>query len=99
MAKGNEQTEGIDFLETFAPVVRWTTIRTVIALATRQNWLLQHLDVITAFLNGSISKDIYMTIPPGFLTQGNSASLFALSMAYVKPLVPGTAELTPFYKT
>jgi hypothetical protein len=49
IAKGNEQAKGIDYLETFAPVVCWTMIRSVIALATRNNWTLQHLDVITAF--------------------------------------------------
>ena len=75
IAKGNEQTEGIDYLETFAPVVRWTTIRTVIALAARQNWPLQHLDVITAFLNGSISEDIYMVIPLGFPHAGRFCKL------------------------
>jgi hypothetical protein len=75
VAKGNEQVEGIDYLETFAPVVHWTTIRSVIALAACKNWTLQHLDVITAFLNGFLSKDIYMIIPHGFLQAGKTCKL------------------------
>ena len=75
VAKGNEQTKGIDFLETFAPVVCWITICTIIALAACQNWKIQHLDVITAFLNGSITEDIYMTIPPGFPHAGKTCKL------------------------
>jgi transposase InsO family protein len=75
VAKGNEQAHGIDYLETFAPVVRWTTIRSVIALAARNSWQLQHLDVITAFLNGFLSEDIYMIIPPGFPHAGQTCKL------------------------
>jgi hypothetical protein len=75
VAKGNEQAHGIDYLETFALVVRWTTIRSVIALAARNSWQLQHLDVITAFLNGFLSEDIYMVIPPGFPHVGRICKL------------------------
>ena len=73
--KGNEQTEGIDYLETFAPVVHWITIRFVIELAARESWTLQHLDVISAFLNGSFLEDIYMAIPPGFPHAGRTCKL------------------------
>ena len=49
VAKGNEQTKGIDYLETFALVVRWTTICSIIVLSTSKGWILHHMDVIIAF--------------------------------------------------
>jgi hypothetical protein len=75
VAKCNEQEAGIDYLETFAPVVRWPIIRSIIALVARKKWKLQHLDVITAFLHGLIEEDIYMIIPPGFSNAGMACKL------------------------
>lgn len=66
VAKGNEQSAGIDFYETFAPVIRWSTIRSIVALAARKGWTLTHLDVITAFFHGILGEEVYMIIPPGF---------------------------------
>lgn len=51
VARGFEQTSGVDFLDTFAPVVRWETIRTLLAIASHLNWPLHQLDVLIAFLN------------------------------------------------
>lgn len=70
VARGFEQTSGVDFLETFAPVVRWETIRTLIAIAVHLNWPIHQLDVLTAFLNGILKEDVYMFQPPGFLKPG-----------------------------
>lgn len=52
VARGFEQKDGVDFLETFAPVVRWETIRILIAIAVHLQWPIHQLDVLTAFLNG-----------------------------------------------
>ena len=52
VAKGFSQVEGIDYEETFAPVARYTSIRTIIALAASMGWKLQQMDVKTTFLNG-----------------------------------------------
>jgi hypothetical protein len=68
VARGFEQTEGIDFFETFAHVVRWSTVRSIVTLAAQKNWKIHHLDVKTAFLNGTIDEEVYMTLPPGFET-------------------------------
>ena len=70
VARGFKQTDGVDFLETFALVVRWETIQTLIALAIHLNWPIHHLDVLTAFLNGILKEDVYMLQPPGFIQPG-----------------------------
>jgi transposase InsO family protein len=70
VARGFEQTYGVDFLETFAPVVRWETIRILIAIATHLNWPIHQLDVLIAFLNGILKEDVYMLQPPGFIQPG-----------------------------
>jgi hypothetical protein len=49
VARGFQQQEGVDFDDIFAPVVRWSTIRMVLALATRNCWKIRQMDVITAF--------------------------------------------------
>jgi hypothetical protein len=68
--RGFLQEEGKDFWETFAPTVKWTTIRVVSALATSLGWSIYHLDVKTLFLHGVISEDIFVFQPPGFLLPG-----------------------------
>lgn len=71
VARGFEQRSGIDFDETFAPVVKWSTLRSVIALSVALGWELHHMDIVTAFLNGILSEPIYMEQPPGFAVRGS----------------------------
>lgn len=70
VARGFEQKDGVDFLDTFAPVVRWETIRTLIAIAVHLNWPIHQLEVLAAFLNGILKEDVYMHQPPGFVKLG-----------------------------
>ncbi|CAB0006643.1 unnamed protein product, partial [Nesidiocoris tenuis] len=63
VAKGYSQRQGEDFNETFAPVVRMSSIRTVMALAVEHDMEIHQLDVVTAFLNGELDEDIYMQVP------------------------------------
>ncbi|GKV02840.1 hypothetical protein SLEP1_g15229 [Rubroshorea leprosula] len=82
VARGFSQKYGEDYEETFSPVAKMTSVRTVLALATSQNWKLWQLDVKNAFLYGELDKDIYMEQPPGYFANShpdfvaNSRKLF-----------------------
>ena len=66
VATGFSQKEGIDYEETFAPVERYTSIRTIMALASMMKWDLHQMDVKTTFLNGLIEEEVYIEQPQGF---------------------------------
>lgn len=61
VAKGYVQEQGVDFDEIFAPVTRIETVRLLLALAARYGWQVHHLDVKTAFLNGEILEEVYVS--------------------------------------
>lgn len=63
VAKGFTQKKGIDFNETFSPVLRYSTLRLLFALSVNLNLNMNHLDVPTAFLNGFLTESVYMEIP------------------------------------
>ncbi|CAI7857400.1 unnamed protein product [Closterium sp. NIES-54] len=66
MAKGYQQKEKVDYKEFFAPVVKPTTLRTLLAGAAIKGWVVKQMDVTTAFLNGALEEDIFMAQPEGF---------------------------------
>jgi hypothetical protein len=67
VARGFTQRPGVDFRETFAPVARMTSIRTLLSVACKDDMNLTHLDVDTAFLNGELDEEIFMQLPEGGL--------------------------------
>ena len=60
VAWGFSQIEGIDYEETFAPVARYSSIRTILALSAQMVWHIDQMDVKTAFLNGVIEEEVYI---------------------------------------
>ena len=88
VAKGFTQKAGIDYEETFSPVVRYTSIRTLLAVVNQLDLELHQMDVSTAFLNGELSEDIYMSQPEGYIQKGKeklvcklNKSLYGLKQA------------------
>ena len=71
MAKGFKQTHGIDYDETFSPVVMPKSIRILLAIAIYYDHEIWQMDVKTAFLNGNLLKDVYMKQPEGFIDPNN----------------------------
>ena len=78
-AKGYSQQQGIDYTETFAPVAKFSSIRSLLALAAHYDLEVHQMDVKTAFLNGDLEEDIYMVQPEGFVVKGKEAWMCKLN--------------------
>ena len=78
VAKGFSQREGIDFFETFAPVVRYESIRMLLAIAAERDYEFMKFNVKTAFLYGDLHEDIYLEQPPGYISEDKSNQVYKL---------------------
>ncbi len=70
VAKGFEQRKGIDYSEVFSPVAKYSTICLLCTLVSLFGLILDQMDVVTAFLYGSLEEEIYMRQPEGFMRKG-----------------------------
>jgi hypothetical protein len=81
MAKGYSQVEGLDFGETYAPIVRLESIRILLAYATYHGFKLYQMDVKSAFLNGPIKEEVYVEQPLDFEDSEYPNHVYKLSKA------------------
>ncbi|GJZ51493.1 retrovirus-related pol polyprotein from transposon TNT 1-94 [Tanacetum coccineum] len=81
VAHGYRQEEGIDFEESFAPVVRLEAIRIFLAFAAHMNMVVYQMDVKTAFLNGNLREEVYVSQPDGFVDKDNPNHVYKLKKA------------------
>ena len=81
VAKGYIQRHGIDYEEVFSPVARLETVRLMIALAAARGWEVHHLDVKTAFLNGELKENVYVSQPEGYIVKGSETKVYKLKKA------------------
>nr|GEY16931.1 copia protein [Tanacetum cinerariifolium] len=81
VARGYRQKEGIDFEESFAPIARLEAIRIFLACATHKNMVVYQMDVKTAFLNGNLREEVYVSQPDGFMDKDNPNHVYKLKRA------------------
>ena len=81
VAKGYVQREGVDFEEVFAPVARLESVRLILAVAAHRGWEVHHMDVKSAFLNGDLNEEVYVSQPPGFVAKGHEQGVYRLHKA------------------
>lgn len=81
VARGFSQVEGVDFDQIFSPVVRFETVRLVLALSALEDWHLTGLDVRNAYLYGELEEEIYMEQPDGFIAKGQEHMVLRLLKA------------------
>ena len=70
-AKGFTQEYGIDYKETFAPIACISSVRALLAVVVASKWDLFQIDVKSAFINGDLSKEVYMQAPPDLSVESN----------------------------
>jgi len=80
-ARGFSQQYGLDYDETFSPIAKITTVRVLLALAANTSWNLWQMDVKNAFLHGELDREIYMSQPMGFQSQGHPEYICKLRKA------------------
>jgi hypothetical protein len=81
VAKGFKQQFGVDYDDTFSPVVKPTTIHILLSLAVAKGWNLHQIDIQNAFLHGFLNGDVYMHQPPGFIDVDHPTYIYKLDKA------------------
>lgn len=81
VALGYNQQHGLDYDQTFSPVVKPVTIRIVLAIAASKKWHVYQLDIKNAFLHGTLNELVYMKQPTGFVHPQFSHHIYRLNKA------------------
>jgi histone deacetylase 1/2 len=81
VAKRFKQRHGLDYEDTFSPVVKPTSIRLLLSMALSQGWHLRQLDIQNAFLHGILEEEVFMRQPPGFEDPTHTGYLCRLDKA------------------
>ena len=81
VAKGFSQQPGIDYNETFSPVARLDTVRTMLAMGGHHKWKVYQRDVESTFLNGILQEEVYVKQPSGYQILGHEHKFYRLKKA------------------
>ena len=81
VARGFQQLPGLDFSETYSPVIKPSTIRIIFTLAALHAWPIHQVDVNNAFLHGTLNEQVFMQQPPGFINSSFPSHVCLLNKA------------------
>ncbi|CAI7754938.1 unnamed protein product [Closterium sp. NIES-53] len=97
IARGLSQRQGVNYFHTFSPTLKMTTLRVLLHVAAQRDYELHSLDFSTAFLQGSMHKEIWLRRPPGFTESFPAALGFAPATPYPSLFLRTDTSLPPFY--
>ncbi|CAI7832405.1 unnamed protein product [Closterium sp. NIES-54] len=97
VARGFSQRQGVDYFQTFYPTMKMTTLRVLLHVAAQHDYELHSLDFSTAFLQGSLHKEIRLRRPPSFTGTTLAAPVFDPSIADPSLFLRIDTSLPPFY--
>ncbi|CAI7883825.1 unnamed protein product [Closterium sp. NIES-54] len=97
VARGFNQRQGVDYFQTFSPSPKMTTLRVLLHVAAQRDYELHSLDFSTAFLQGSLHEEIWLSRPPGFTGTTLAALGFVPSTADPSLFLRTDTSLPPFY--
>jgi histone deacetylase 1/2 len=81
VAKGYKQRYGVNYEDTFSPIVKMAIVRIILSIAVSRGWSLRQLDIQNAFLLGDLEEEVYMNEPPGYEDKNLPGYIFKLDKA------------------